>query len=106
MSPSFESLFNPNDATESDVIEEQQVCLRPNPLQYRGFRHYFTPDILLFLKYFHRPERTEQGIDYVRQNPHYFKHHTVDSIEIFKKAEWVSSGWRNIRRRREKNATR
>ena len=68
------------------IIEEQQVCLRPNPPQYRGFRHYFTPDILLFLKHFHRPERTEQGIDYVRQNPHYFKHHTVDSIEIFKKA--------------------
>ena len=22
---------------------------------------------------------------YIKQNPHYFKHHTVDSIEIFRK---------------------
>lgn len=58
---------------------------QPSPPQYKGFRHFFTPDILLFLKYFHQNNITESAIVYVRQNPHYFKHHTVDSIEIFRK---------------------
>jgi hypothetical protein len=58
---------------------------RPNPPTYKGFRHYFTPDILLFLKYFHQNDKTERAMEYIKQNPHYFKHHTVDSIEIFRK---------------------
>jgi len=70
------------------IIETITNCRhwQPNPPNYKGFRHYFTPDILLFLKHFHQSDKTECGMDYIRQNPHYFKHHTVDSIEIFRKA--------------------
>jgi len=70
------------------IIETITNCRhwQPNPPKYKGFRHYFTPDILLFLKHFHQSDKTECGMDYIRQNPHYFKHHTVDSIEIFRKA--------------------
>ena len=69
------------------IIEIITNCLsrQPNPPKYNGFRHYFTPDILLFLKYFYQSDKIERGMDYVRQNPHYFKHHTLDTIEIFRK---------------------
>ena len=69
------------------IIETITNCnsCRPNPPKYNGFRHYFTPDILLFLKHFHQSDKTERGMNYIRQNPHYFKHHTVDSIDIFKR---------------------
>lgn len=66
------------------IIEEQQVCVSPNLPKYSAMRHYFTPDILLFLKHFHKPENTERAIGYMRQNPHYFKHYTTDTPAIIK----------------------
>jgi hypothetical protein len=62
------------------------VC---RPATYKFIRHYFTPDILLVIKRFSRIENHEDAMNYIRQNPHYFKHHTVDSIEIFKKANEI-----------------
>jgi len=56
------------------------------PAKYKFIRHYFTPDVLLVIKRFSRIENHEDAMNYIRQNPHYFKHHTVDSIEIFNKA--------------------
>jgi hypothetical protein len=68
------------------IIETTQNCLHPDPPKYVGFRHYFTPDILLFLKHFHKTEFTQNAMTYVRQNPHYFKHHTMDTYTLIKKA--------------------
>jgi hypothetical protein len=65
------------------IIENVTGSLNPS-YQYTGFRHYFTPDILLFLKHFNKAERIEQGMDFIRQNPHYFKHHTTDTHAIIK----------------------
>ena len=66
------------------IIEEQQQRPIPDHPKYSSMRHYFTPDILLFLKHFHKPECTESAMGYVRQNPHYFKHHTTDTGAIIK----------------------
>ena len=66
------------------IIETTQNCINSNPPIYKGFRHYFTPDILLFLKHFHRTECTEIAMSYVRQNPHYFKHHTMNTHTLIK----------------------
>ena len=68
------------------IMETTQNCLNPDPAKYVGFRHYFTADILLFLKHFHRTECTERAMGYARQNPHYFKHHTMDTYTLIKKA--------------------
>lgn len=69
------------------IIETIGNCnhWQPNPPTYKGFRHYFTPDILLFLKHFYQSDKTDSGMNYVKQYPHYFKHHTLDTIEIFRK---------------------
>jgi hypothetical protein len=68
------------------IIETTQNCINPDPPKYVGFRHYFTADILLFLKHFHKTEFTHNAMAYVRQNPHYFKHHTMDTYTLIKKA--------------------
>ncbi len=63
------------------IIENVTGSLNPS-YEYTGFRHYFTPDILLFLKHFNRAENTERGMNYIKQYPHYFKHHTTDTHAI------------------------
>ena len=68
------------------IMETTQHCLNPNPPIYKGFRHYFTPDILLFLKHFHKTQNTDDAMAYIRQNPHYFKHHTTDAYASVLKA--------------------
>lgn len=68
------------------IMETTQNCLNPNPPKYDGFRHYFTPDILLFLKHFNKTQLTLTAMNYVRQNPHYFKHHTMDMIALIDRA--------------------
>jgi hypothetical protein len=68
------------------IIETTQNCIKPEPPKYLGFRHYFTPDILLFLKHFHKTEFNQNAMAYVQQNPHYFKHHTMDTYNLIKKA--------------------
>jgi hypothetical protein len=51
---------------------------------YTAIRHFFSPDVLLFLKHFHQSQLVEVSMNFVRTNPHYFKHHTVDSLEQLK----------------------
>jgi hypothetical protein len=71
--------------TTTTYYFKEFIIIHSNSPTYKLLRHYFTPDVLLFLKHFHRSENTEKGMTYIKQNPHYFKHHTVDSIEIFRK---------------------
>jgi len=56
-----------------------------NQATFIGFRHYFRTDVLLFLRYFYRSTSTSGAMEYIRRNPDYFKHHTVDSIKILEK---------------------
>jgi hypothetical protein len=68
------------------IMETTQNCVNPNPPTYKGFRHYFTPDVLLFLKHFHKTQNTDNAMTYIRQNPHYFKHHTTNTYALVLKA--------------------
>lgn len=69
------------------ISEEIQLSINPNPPKYSGVRHYFTPDILLFLKHFNKSENTINAMNYVKQYPHYFKYHTTDINAIIKKTK-------------------
>jgi hypothetical protein len=60
------------------------IVEKNNGSKYTAIRHFFSPDVLLFLKHFHQSQFVEVSMNFVRTNPHYFKHHTVDSLEQLK----------------------
>ena len=57
-----------------------------NTPKYQGFRHNFTPYTLLFLKHFHQSNKTQEGLEYIKRNPHYFKYCNLDTVALIKKA--------------------
>lgn len=68
------------------IIETTQNCLQPIPPKYVAFRHCFKPDVLFFLKHFYKTQFTEKALEYVIQNPQYFKPNTMDTYVLIKKA--------------------
>jgi hypothetical protein len=60
------------------------IVEKNNGSKYTAIRHFFSPDVLLFLKHFHQSQFVEVSMNFVRTNPHYFKHHTVDSLQQLK----------------------
>lgn len=77
---------NPSTTEETTTYYFKQFIIveKNNGPKYTAIRHFFSPDVLLFLKHFHRSQLVEMSMNFVRTNPHYFKHHTVDSLQQLK----------------------